>query len=129
EDAAMRRHAVVRQAIPGRKLQRRNVRREERQPARQRGHARRVAAHRNETHRWRIRPRGDRAREIAEDKPFGTIRNARKRERTAGFQKIGGRTRHQRGLSAREAWWNALIRSSNALSYPAGTTASPVTHA
>ena len=94
-DAGMRRHAVVRQAIPGGKLVDLDFGREERERARKLRHARPVAADHHEAGRRRVRLRRDSAGEIGDDQALGAVRDARERQGAAGNEKFGGRLRHQ----------------------------------
>ena len=88
----MRRHPVVGLAVPGRKLQHRQIRREEFQRARQLLHARPVAADHGEADRRRLRPRRDRARQIRDDQTFGALGDIGKGQRAAGREQFGGRS-------------------------------------
>ena len=88
DDAGMRRHAVVGQAVPGRELQHLDVGREERERARERRHARAVAADHQQAGRRRVRPRRDRAREIGDDQAFGAVGDAGERQRLAGRRAV-----------------------------------------
>ena len=80
----MRRDPVVGQAIPSRKLEHLDVRREKGERARQHRHARAVAANDGEADCRRRRTGRDRARQVGDDQPFGAIGDPRKRERPAG---------------------------------------------
>ena len=91
DDGAVRRHAVVGQAVPGRELQHLDVGREERQRARQRRHPRSVAADHQRARRRRIGPRRDRAGEIGNDQAFGAVGDVGQRQRPVGRQQFGGR--------------------------------------
>ncbi len=93
--AGMRRNPVVGQAIPGRKFQHLDVGGEKRQRARQRRHARTVAADHREADRGGGRAGRDRARQIGEDKPLGAVGNAGKKERPAGRETLGRRSRRR----------------------------------
>ena len=91
EDAAMRRHPVIGLAVPGRELQHRKIRREERQRACQLLQARPVAAHHGETYGWRLWPRRDRARQIRNDKTLGALGDVGKCQRATGNERLRGR--------------------------------------
>ena len=98
--AGMRRHAVVRQAIPGREFEHLDVGREEGERARQRRHARAVAADHRETDRGRGRAGGHRAGEIGEHEPFGAVGDAGKMQRPPGrkpLRRRPGRISHVGG--------------------------------
>ena len=96
----MRRHPVIGQAVPGREFQHGDVGREECERARERRHARPVAAHDQEARRRRVGARGDRAREIGDDQPLGAVGDAGERQRAARDQRSGGRFRHHRRSAA-----------------------------
>ena len=91
QDAAMRRDAVIGLAVPGRELQHRQIGRKEFQRARELLHPRPVAADHGEADRRLLRPRGDGAREIGDDEPFGALGDIGKRQRAAGREQLGGR--------------------------------------
>ena len=91
QDAAMRRHPVIGLAVPGRKLQHRQIGREEFQRARQLLHPRAVAADHREADRRRLRPRRDRARQIRDDQAFGALGDIGKGQRAAGREQLRGR--------------------------------------
>ena len=91
DDGGMRRDAVVRQAVPGREFQDLDVGREKAERPRQHGHARAVAADDRDADRRRILAGRDGAGEIGDDQPFGAVGNARKRDRPARLEPIGGR--------------------------------------
>ena len=97
-DAGMRRDPVVRQAIPGRKFQHLDVGREEGERARQRRHARTVAADHGKADRGRRRPRSDRAREVGEHQTFGAVGNAGQKQRPAGREPLRRRPRRRSHL-------------------------------
>ena len=89
----MRRHAVVRQAIPGGKFQHLDVGREEGKRAGERGHALAVAADHSEADRWRRPAGGDGPRQIREHEPFGAVGYAGEEERPASGKALGRRSR------------------------------------
>ncbi len=88
----MRRHPVVGLAVPGRKLQHRQIRCEEFQRAGQLLHPRAVAADHGEADRRRFGPRRHRAREVRDHQTFGALRDIGKGQRAAGRQQFGGRS-------------------------------------
>ena len=101
----MRRSAVVGQAIPRRKFQPLDIGREEAERARQRRHARAVAADHDEADRGRGWPGRNGAREVGQHQPFGAVGDAGKQERAAGMQPLRRRTRgsahlHRHGFSS-----------------------------
>ena len=96
----VRRHPVVGQTVPGREFQHGDVGRKEVERARQRRHARPVAADHQQARRRCIGARGDRARKIGDDQPFGAVGDTRERQRAAGDQRSGGRFRHHRASAA-----------------------------
>ena len=91
----MRRHAVVRQAIPRRKFEDFDVGREEAERARQRGHARAVTADNRNRNRRRICARCYGAGKIGDDQRFGAIGDADKVEEFAGLEPFGGGLAHR----------------------------------
>ncbi len=91
QDAAMRRHPVVGLAIPGRKLQHRQIGREEFQRPRQLLHPRAVPAYHGEADGRRLRPRSDRARQVRNDKAFGALGDIGEGQCTAGAEQLRGR--------------------------------------
>ena len=93
--AGMRRHAVVGQAIPGRKFQHLDVGREEGERARQRRHARAVAADHHEADRRRARRR---RRPRGRDRRAPGLRRRRRRR-----QAVSGRPGASRSAGDR-AW-------------------------
>ncbi len=127
QDAAMRRHPVVRLAIPGRKLQHRQIGREEFQRAGQLLHAGTVAADHGKADRRRLCPRCDGAREIGDDEAFGALRDIGKSQRLARRQQCGGRS--CRRLHAPDPSRDALMRSNRPLAYSAGRSRLPLTAA
>ena len=94
DEAGMRRDPVIGQAIPGRKLQHRQIGREEVERAGERRHARPVAADDQEAGRRRIGARCHRAGEIGDDEAFGAVGDACQGERAAGAEQLGGTARH-----------------------------------
>ena len=91
QDAAMRRHPVIGLAVPGRKLQHRQIGREEFQRPRQLLHARAVAADHREADRRRFRSRRDGARQIRDHQAFGALGDIGKGQRAAGREQLRGR--------------------------------------
>ncbi len=87
----MRRHPVVGLAVPGRKLQDRQVGREKFQRPRQLLHPGAVAADHGQADRGLLRPRRDGAREIGDDEPLGSLSDIGERQRAAGRQQLRGR--------------------------------------
>ena len=83
-DPGMRRHAVIRQAIPCRKFQHLDVGREEGKRTRQRRHARPVAADHGEADRGRRGAGCHRTREIGKHEPFGAVSDTGKLQRPPG---------------------------------------------
>ena len=77
----MRRHPVVGLAVPGRKLQHRQIGREEFQRAGQLLHARTVAADHGKADRRWFGPRRHRAREIGDHQTFRAFRDIREGQR------------------------------------------------
>ena len=104
----MRRDAVIRLAIPRRKLQHADIRREEIQRARKLRHARPVAADDGKTDRRLVRLCGDGACEVGNDQPLRAFGNVGKRDGLAGRKPLGERTRLHHDNSAGR---NALMRS------------------
>jgi len=98
--------AVIRLAIPGREFQHADIWREEGERAGELRHAAAVAADHKQAGRGRIGLNRDRACEIGEHQPLGAVGNARKRQRPALLQEIGGgmrlgaRNAHSIGLRA-----------------------------
>ena len=82
-DRGMRRHPVVRQAIPGREFQDLDIGREKAQRPRERRHFRAVAAHHRDADGRRLLARRDGAGEIGENEAFGAVGNAGQRQRPA----------------------------------------------
>jgi len=80
----MRRHPVIRLAVPGRKLHHRQIGREEFQRPRQLLHARTVAADDRKAHRRRFWPCRHRARQIGDDKSLGAFGDVGEGQRAAG---------------------------------------------
>ena len=111
--AAMRRHPVVGQAIPGRKFQHLDIRREEAERTRKHRHARTVAADNGEADRRRPCTGGDRTRQIGEHQAFGAVGNAGKKQRPAGSKTLRRRSRrrsHVRCHRSPSAWiWLARM--------------------
>ena len=93
----MRRDAVVGQAIPGREFQNFDLRGEEAERPRQRGHARTVAADDRDRDRRRFVAGRDGTGEVGNDEAFGSIGNAAERQRPAGLQPRRRRFRQQSG--------------------------------
>ncbi len=91
QNAAMRRDAVIGLAVPGRKLQHRQVGREKFQRARQLLHPRPVTADHGKADCGLLRPRRDRAREIGDDEALGTFGDIGERQRAAGREQRCGR--------------------------------------
>jgi hypothetical protein len=110
----MRRHPVVRQAIPGRELKHGDVGPEERKRARKRRHALAVAAHDGEAYRQRIIARGDGAGEIGDDQAVGAVGHAGKHEGAAWRKHLSGGTRHQAAPSPER--WNSRMRRNSGVS-------------
>ncbi len=96
--AGVGRRAVIGQAIPGREFQHRERRIEEAERARERRHARSVAAHHQQAGGRRIGARRDRAGEIGDDQPLRAVGDARERQRAPGLQEIGEIGEIGRGL-------------------------------
>ena len=112
-DAGMRRHAVVRQAIPGGKLVDLDLGREERERARKLRHARPVAADHHEAGRGRVRLRRDaraRSATIRPSAPSATPESVSARPGTRSRRAIGG-LRHQAAPR-----WKARIWRNSAVS-------------
>ena len=105
----MRRHPVIGLAIPGRKLQHRQIGREEFQRAGQLLHARAVAADHGKADRRRLWPRRDRARQIGNHEAFGALGDIGEGQRAAGRQLFGGRSGRRLHASA-SARRNDLMR-------------------
>jgi hypothetical protein len=82
--------AVVREAIPCRKLENADVRRKKFERAGELAHARGVAADRHERNGGRVGPGGQRARKIRYDDRRGPIDHAGQRERPSGSQQFRG---------------------------------------
>ena len=84
--ARVRRHPVVRQAVPRREFEHGDFRGEELERARELAHPRRIAADHDERSFRRIGASRDRTREIRDDERRGPVRHAGKRERTPRLQ-------------------------------------------
>ena len=113
QDSAMRRHPVVRLAVPGRKLHHRQIGCEEFQRARQLLHARAVAADHGETDRRRPRSRRDRARQIRDNQAFCALGDIGKGQRASRREQF-----HRRScglLHASRSARNDLMRSNRPL--------------
>ena len=87
----MRRHPVIRLAIPGRELHHREVGREEFQRAGKLLHPPAVAADHGEADRRRLWPRRSRTREIGDDESLGALGDIGKRQCAARRQQRCGR--------------------------------------
>ena len=84
-DGGVRRHPVVRQAIPGREFQNLDVGGEEAERARQHRQARAVAADHRRADGRRRSARRNGAGQVGDDQAFGAVGNAGERQRPAGF--------------------------------------------
>ena len=84
-DRGVRRHPVVRQAIPGREFQDLDVGGEEAERARQHRHARAVAADHRRADGRRRSARRNGAGQVGDDQAFGAVGNAGERQRPAGL--------------------------------------------
>ena len=84
-DGGMRRHPVVRQAIPGREFQDLDIGGEEAERARQHRQARPVAADHRRADRRRRSARRNGAGQVGDNQAFGAVGNAGERQRPAGF--------------------------------------------
>ena len=125
--AGIGRHAVVGQAIPGRKFHRQDVGPEERQRARQLRHALAVAADDAKRNRRRLVARRHRAREIGEHQAFGAVGHLRQGQRLACAQQFGGRFGHRAHVGAGPMRLKARIRRNSGLSRSAGSASTPFT--
>ena len=128
QNTAMRRYAVIRLAIPGRKLQHRQIGSEEFQRAGELLHPRPVAADHRQAHRRLFGLRRHRARQVGDDESLGALGDVGKGQRAPGRQQCGGRF----GRRLHASWSttrNALMRSNNALACSSGSTLSPVSAA
>ena len=76
----VRRHPVVRQAIPSREFQHLDVGGEEGERAGERGHARTIAADDRKRNRRRFGTGGDSAGEIGQHQAFGAVGDAGQRQ-------------------------------------------------
>ena len=85
-DGGVRRHPVVRQAIPGREFQNLDVGGEEAERARQHRHARAVATNHRRADGRRRSARRHGAGQVGDDQAFGAVGNAGERQRPAGFE-------------------------------------------
>jgi len=90
----MRRDPVVGQAVPGRKLEHREIGREERQRARKRRHAPTVAADDQQARGRRMTLRRHGPRQIGAHQAFGTIGDAGHRQRPSRLKHLCGRACH-----------------------------------
>ena len=84
--ARVRRHAVVRQAVPRRELEHEDFRREERERAAKLSQARGIAADRHEGGYRRFDASSDRAGKIRDHQCRGPVGHAGERERPAQLQ-------------------------------------------
>ena len=100
-DAGVRRDAIVRLAVPGRKLHHLDVGGKERERTPQRRHAWPIAADRKRAQRRRVGPRRDRPRQIGNDQAFHAVRDIGEGERPVGRQQFGRRLRHRPHRSTR----------------------------
>src|SRR5262249_17010489 len=112
----------------GGKFLHRKIRGKERERARERGHARAVAANHCETDRGGIGTRHDSTSEIGDRQAFGTVRHAGQRDRAAREKKLGRTLRHYRfALSARSPLrLKSRQRRNSGVSCAEGTLNSPV---
>src|SRR5581483_3472352 len=114
EDTAVRRHAVIGLAIPGRELQHGQVGGKKFQRPTELVHARAIAADHRKADSRRLGARSNGPREIRDDQALGTFGNVGKGQRAAGGEQLRrrlARLLHSRKSSGR----NALIRSKSAL--------------
>jgi hypothetical protein len=128
QDAAMRRYPVVGLAVPGRKLQHRQIRRKKLQRPRQLLHAGTVAADHGQADLRRLRPRGDCARQVRDHQTLRALGHIGKGQRAARDEQFGGRSYgllHASWSAAR----NDLMRSNRPLANSGGSALSPVTAA
>src|ERR1700704_1432303 len=116
----MRRDPVIGQTVPGGKLLDDKVRSEEAERARERGHARPVAADDDKARCRRVRAGRAGTRQICNNKPLGTVRDARERERAGGDQKLCGSARHAYLVRSRR-WLKSRSLRNSAVSWSAGT--------
>ena len=93
DDARMRRNPVVGLAVPGGEFEHGEAGSEEGDRARELRQALSIAADDDEAHRGGPRPSCNSTREIGEDEPFRPVGDARDRQRPAGTQQLGRRTR------------------------------------
>ena len=110
DHAGMGRHPVIGQAIPGGELQHRKLRREEGERARERRHARAVAADDEQAGRRRVGACGDSTGKIGDHEALGAVGDAGQRQRAAGSNQLGWRSRRKRHRAPSPESWNSRSR-------------------
>ncbi len=128
QDAAMGRYPVVGLAVPGRKLQHRQIGCKKFQRPRQLLHPGTVAADHGKADRRRLRPRRNRARQVRDNEAFGALGYIGKGQRAARSEPFGGRSYGLLHMS-RSTARNDLMRSNRPLANSGGRGLSPVTAA
>ena len=131
DEAGMRRHPVIGQAVPGRELQHRRCRARRTPSARASAAMRGPSRHTTtQARRRRVGARGDGAGEIGDDQPFGAVGDARQGQRAArgagvrrGLRAMAQLAPSPRRLKVAQPPEQRRCRRS------AGTAASPVTQA
>ena len=127
----VRRDPVVGQAVPGREFEHFGVRREEGERARERRHARAVAADHRHADRGRLGAGRNRAGEVGDHQALGAVGDspATAAGRREALRRRGCRPDAGRHGSAPPCVWKRMSWRSTAVSNSAGASSAPTTQA